>query len=399
MTTNKRWPIFIVGLAAGLVAALIIPKIGHMNNSSPAATTAAEGKVLYQCAMHPSVVSEKPENCPICGMRLQKMDQEKLSSSGKGRILYYRNPMQAEVTSQVPAKDNMGMDYIPVYEGEEGRESPVSGHAVVKLPKWRQQLIGVATMAASRRPLQVSIRTVGRIAHDPDLYTAITEYKEALTSRAKVKDSSWPDVHERSEALVSASKMKLKLMGLGDRQIDDLALESAPTNLLLGQAGGTAWVYAEVYENDAALVSAGQAVVVTLPALPGESIHGTIKAVDPTLDPTTRTLRVRAEIANPKGRLKPEMFVDVSIKIPLGEQLAVPSEAVFDTGERKLVFVEIAEGEFDPREVVVGPLADGYYQILSGLKAGEKIVTQANFLLDSESKLRATGLKAGAGGH
>jgi Cu(I)/Ag(I) efflux system membrane fusion protein len=357
MTTNKRWPIFAIGLAIGLAAALIIPRMaGRGSGAAPVGT------------------------------------------AGKGRILYYRNPMRPEITSPVPAKDDMNMEYIPVYEGDEGGESPVTGHAVVKLPKWRQQLIGVATMTAIRRPLQISIRTVGRIARDPELYTAITEYKEALTSRAKVKDSSWPDVHERAEALVNASKMKLRLMGLGDRQVEALASEAAPTNLLLGQAGGTAWVYAEVYENDAALVSAGQAVVVTVPALPGTLIHGTIKAVDPTLDPTTRTLRVRAEISNPKGLLKPEMFVDVSILIPLGEQLAVPSEAVFDTGERKLVFVEIADGEFDPREVAVGPLADGYYQILSGLKAGEKIVTSANFLLDSESKLRATGLKAGAGG-
>jgi Cu(I)/Ag(I) efflux system membrane fusion protein len=356
MTTNKRWPIFALGLAVGIAAAFLGPRIMQRHNSMSSNETPA--------------------------------------ASGKGRILYYRNPMHPEITSPMPTQDDMSMDYIPVYEGDEGQESPVSGHAVVKLPKWRQQLIGIKTTEAVRKPLQASIRTVGRIAYDPDLYTAMTEYKEALLSREKVKDSTWPDVLEGANALVKASAMKLKLMGLGDRQIEDLAKEKAPTNLLAGQAGGTVWVYAEVNESDAGLVSAGQAVEVTLPALPGQTLHGTIKAVDPVLNPTTRTLRVRAEIPDERGQLKPEMFANVSIKIPLGERLAVPSDAVFDTGERQLVFVEIAEGEFDPREVKVGHLADGFYEILSGLKPGEKIVTQANFLLDSESKLRATGLKA-----
>jgi Cu(I)/Ag(I) efflux system membrane fusion protein len=359
MTTNKRWPIFALGLAVGLAAAVLVPGIVQRKNSMTSTPT--------------------PQ------------------APSKGRILYYRNPMHPDITSPTPTKDDMSMDYIPVYEGDDGQESPVSGHAVVKLPKWRQQLIGIKTTEAVRKPLVASIRTVGRIAYDPDLYTAMTEYKEAMLSREKVKNSTWPDVQERANALVKASAMKLKLMGLGERQIADLANEKAPTNLLVGQAGGTVWVYAEIYESDAGLVSSGQTVEVTLPALPGQTLHGTIKAVDPVLNPNTRTLRVRAEIPNQQGQLKPEMFANVSIKIPLGERLAVPSDAVFDTGERQLVFVEIAEGEFDPREVKVGRLADGFYEILSGLRPGEKIVTQANFLLDSESKLRATGLKASQG--
>jgi Cu(I)/Ag(I) efflux system membrane fusion protein len=321
MTLNKRWPIFALGLTAGLAVAFIAPRIIQRKNSPTSNEAPTHGKSIYQCPMHPSVVSDKPENCPICGMSLQKIDQA--VPSGKGRILYYRNPMRPEVTSPKPTKDDMGMDYIPVFEGDEGQESSVSGHAVVKLPKWRQQLIGIKTTEVVRKPLVASIRTVGRIAYDPDLYTAMTEYKEALLSREKVKNSTWPDVQERANALVKASAMKLKLMGLGERQIEDLAKEQAPTNLLAGQAGGTVWVYAEVYESDAGLVSAGQAVEVTLPALPGQTLHGTIKAVDPVLNPTTRTLRVRAEIPDQQGRLKPEMFANVSIKIPLGERLAV----------------------------------------------------------------------------
>jgi len=394
MTINKRWITFALGLTIGVGAALVAPRLGGHRAAAPDHDTQSH-KDLYQCPMHPSVVSDKPGHCPICGMKLERVDADSPSApSGKGRILYYRNPMNPEITSATPAKDSMGMDYVPVYEGEEGGQSTVSGHAVVKLPQWRQQLIGVTTTEAHVRPLRVSIRTVGKIAYDPDLYTAITEYREALISRDKVKDSPWPDVHEQADALVRASRTKLKLMGLGDDQIDKLAAEASPTNLLFGQAGGTLWVYAEVYENDIGLVSPGQDVEVTLPALPGRVIRGAIRAIDPVLNPSTRTVRVRAEIPDKSGLLKPEMFVNVTIKAPLGDALAVPSDAVLDTGTRQLAFVEIGDGEFDPREVKVGHLADGYYEILSGLKAGEKVVTQANFLIDSESKLRATGQKA-----
>ncbi len=395
MTMNRRWITFALGLLVGVGVALVAPRLGRRAPSPPAAETHAH-KDLYQCAMHPSVVSDKPGICPICGMKLQKADAAggAADSGGKGRILYYRNPMNPDVTSPTPAKDSMGMDYVPVYEGEEGAQTSIAGHAVVKLPQWRQQLIGVATTQARYRTLRASIRTVGKIAYDPDLYTAITEYREALISREKVKESPWPDVHEQADALVRASRTKLKLMGLGDDQIDKLAAEGSPTNLLYGQPGGSLWVYAEVYENDIALISPGQDVEVTLPALPGRLIRGTIKAIDPVLNPNTRTVRVRAEIPNERGILKPEMFVNVTIKAPLGEALTVPSDAILDTGTRQLAFVEIGDGTFDPREVKIGHLAEGYYEVLSGIKTGEQVVTQANFLLDSESKLRATGQKA-----
>lgn len=351
----KRWPIFAVGLLVGAGLAVAAFELAARKQTSAPA-------------------SGRPE--------------------GRGKALYYRNPMNPEITSQTPMKDDMGMDYVPVYENEEGGPSPVSGQAVVKLPAWRQQLIGIKTATAAVHELRVSIRTVGRIAYDPDLYTAMTEYREALLSREKVKASTWPDVRERSDALVAAAAMKLKLMGLGQEQIDALDTEKAPTNLLLGRRGGRLWVYADVNESDAPLVKTGQSVVVTLAALPGRTFNGSIEAVDPVLNPETRTVRVRAEIPDPQGQLKPEMFVSASIEVPLGERLSVPLDAVLDTGARQSVFVEVGEGEFAPREVKAGRQADSEVEILSGLKAGEKVVTSANFLLDSESKLQAAGQKA-----
>jgi Cu(I)/Ag(I) efflux system membrane fusion protein len=114
-----------------------------------------------------------------------------------------------------------------------------------------------------------------------------------------------------------------------------------------------------------------------------------VKSIDTVLDPMTRSVKVRAEIANPDGFLKPEMFVNVTIYIPLGRKLAIPEDAVLDTGERKLVFLSLGEGKFAPREVKLGYSAEGYYEITSGLREGDKVVTSANFLIDSESKLKS----------
>jgi Cu(I)/Ag(I) efflux system membrane fusion protein len=166
-------------------------------------------------------------------------------------------------------------------------------------------------------------------------------------------------------------------------------MEAAPTNLLIGGADGSVWVYAQIYEYEISHVRPGQQAEITTPAYPGRVFRGTVKAVDPNLSAETRSLRVRIEVPNPDGLLKLEMFVNAAIKADLGEKLALPEAALLDSGERKLVFVELGEGRIEPREVRVGSVADGYYELLSGVREGEKVVTTANFLIDSESRLKA----------
>ena len=312
-----------------------------------------------------------------------------------GKPLYYRNSMHPEITSPAPKKDEMGMDYTPVYS-EEASASDVPGQGSMVLSEERRQMIGMKSEPIKKRDLSVIVRATGRVAYDPDLYHAISEYREAIKAREAVKESPYPDVHERSAALVTASELRLRQIGLSESQLASIAASTEPpTNLLFSQAGGTVWVYAQIYEYEIALVKPGQRAELSTPAYPGRKFHGSVKAVDPILSPETRSLKARIEVPNPDGLLKLEMFVDAAIKIDLGRKLALPDDALVDTGERKLVFIDLGNGRIEPREIQAGREAEGYYEVLAGLKEGEKVVTSANFLIDSESKLKGAISKPG----
>ena len=426
---NKKIAL-IAGLAvlAGGLSGLLIYRRSHLAHE-------ARPTQRYQCPMHPDYTSDKPADCPICGMKLvaiEPADEAAVSSvtSGKqmcvlhkctmadckmelplapgetvtcpvcgthtapaagatGKLLYYRNPMNPEATSPVPMKDSMGMDYIPVYE-ESVSQTPVPGQASTVISERKKQLIGMKSETIARRRLQFTVRASGSVAYDPELYNAISEHHSAMVAREKIKGSPWPDVHERAEALVRASALRLRQLGLSESQIAAYTgMESAPTNLLIAGSKDSVWVYAQIYEYEIASVRPGQRAEITAPAYPGRVFVGTVKAVDANLSAETRSLRVRIEVPNPGGLLKLEMFVNAAIKADLGMKLALPEAALLDSGARQLVFVELGEGRVEPRVVRVGSAADGYYELLSGVREGEKVVTTANFLIDSESKLKA----------
>ncbi len=362
-----------------------------------AAEPASGGKpAVYQCAMHPQIISDKPDTCPICQMKLQRVDDGDAAGSehapataGERKPLFYRHPMRADVVAPAPAKDEMGMDYIPVYPDEvSAAAGDVPGHAGFSLSTQRQQLIGVTRARVERRPLEIVIRALGRVAYDPMLYQAIVEYREALKARASLANSSWKEAQEGAEGIIRAAALKLRQQGIGERQLGEIARGvTDPLNLLL--PGKAVWVYAQVYEYEAPLVVPGQNVEVSVPSIPGRTFTARVATVDPVLDPTTRTVRVRALVPTPDENLRPETFVQVRIEVALGEQLALPREAVLDTGEHQIVFVVHGEGDFEPRSVRLGREAQGFYEVLSGLAEGEEVVTSANFLIDSESRFRA----------
>jgi Cu(I)/Ag(I) efflux system membrane fusion protein len=355
------------------------------------ALSSATAQPRYQCAMHPQIVSDQPGVCPICEMALQRVDQPAGAATPAAAArapLFFRHPMRPDVTSPVPAKDEMGMDYVPVYADEVAEDSTVPGHAGFTLPTERQQLIGVTRALVERRRLDRTIRAVGTVAYDPALYQAIVEYREALASRRQLGEGAMLEAQRGAEAIVRSASLRLRQLGLSDQQIRALAEAGGnPVDLLLPSA--TAWVYAQVYEYEMDAVHAGQAVSITTPAQRGRTYDGRVAAIDPILSASTRTARVRIQVSTPDASLRPESFVQATIHIPSDEVVAVPADAVLPSGDRQTVFVVRGEGTFEPRAVQVGREGGGYFEVLDGLHPGEEVVTSANFLIDSESRFRA----------
>ena len=306
--------------------------------------------------------------------------------TNKPKVLYYRNPMNPQVTSPVPMKDQMGMDYVPVYEE---KAQPAGANKGVYVSPEKQELVGIQKEKIGKQHLEREIRTVGRIAYDPELYVAQAEYLQALKAKDLTADSTLPVIKEQMDSMIAAAEKRLRLLGMSKDQIKELAQKGQPQrNLYLPEEGDKAWVYIAIYESDIAAVKEGMPVEITAVAFPGERFEGKIAALTPVADPVTRTLNARAEIDNPGNKLKPEMRVDVVMKADPEEALAVPEEAVVDTGERQVVFVAKPDGYFEKREVKLGEKAGNYYKVISGLSEGEEVVTSGNFFIDSESALR-----------
>ena len=339
---------------------------------------------IYYCPMHPDYTSDKPGDCPICGMHLVKRET---AAPVERKVKFYRSPMNPSVTSPKPMKDEMGMDYVPVYEETAGGSS-VAGHGMVSMTPEKQQMIGLKTEKAAYRSLLKTVRASGKVAYDPDLYRAISEYRESLAAYEKIKAGSWQEATDRAKSVVDSSKLKLRQMGIGDDQL--ASVEKDPgryDNLLLAE--DKVWVYAQIYEYESAAVKPGQKAVITSNAFPGREFSGTVRSLDPIFSEETRTLRARIETDNPGKELRSEMYVEAAIKADLGTMLAVPVSAVLNTGEKEIAFVAKDNNTFEPREVKTGRRNDDYAEILTGLRAGERVVTSANFMVDSESRMKA----------
>jgi Cu(I)/Ag(I) efflux system membrane fusion protein len=261
--------------------------------------------------------------------------------------------------------------------------------------------------------------------YSPTYIAAQEEYLLALDSVRKLRGAGREAV-QLNNRLLEAAKRKLILLGVPESDIEHLAhtRRASDTMVIRAQFGGTVmeksmlpgayimpgdklftlsdlasvWLNADVYEKDIAAVKVGQTVKVTAAAYPGETFGGVVTFVNPVLDDATRAVKVRIEMANPDGKLKPNMFVNASLGVPLGESLAVPVASLLDTGTRKVVYVAQSEDTFVKRDIVTGQEADGYMQVVSGLQPGETVVTAAAFLIDSQTQLGSFGSHAGHGG-
>ncbi|MBI5745791.1 MAG: efflux RND transporter periplasmic adaptor subunit [Nitrospirae bacterium] len=260
--------------------------------------------------------------------------------------------------------------------------------------------------------------------YSPDLVSTQEEYLLAKRTLERVKASTMTHIRSNAENQVESARNRLLLWGLTEKQVSQLEQGEKPQmettiyspidgvvtkkttlqgmyvtpemNLYEVADLSVVWIYADIYEYEIPLARIGDVATVTLASYPGKGFSGKVVYIYPYLSTETRTVKVRMEFPNPDGKLKPGMYGNVEIRVKAGIKPAIPQEAVLDSGIRKLVFIDRGEGMYEPREVKLGPRLDNYYEILDGVKAGDRVVTSANFLIDSESKLRAATSMMGA---
>ena len=368
------------------------------------------------------------------------------------KVIFYRNPMNPAITSPVPAQDEMGMDYIPVYADEGDSTAPAG---TVTINPTVVQNIGVRTTKAELKTLSRTIRTVGRVTFDekrvarlhpkydgwvekmfidktgdrvsknsmlmaiysPQLVSTQEEYLLALSNVEVLKNSPFPDVRNGAQSLLRSARERLQLLDVPAHQIRQLESKRkimkgvhihSPFDGIIMKIGARegqritpetelymiadlsrVWVIVDLYEDDLPWVQAGDTANMKVAGIPGRTFTGKVSFIYPYLEAKTRTVKMRLEFDNPELALKPDMFANVTVLA--GKQInavVVPSEAIIRTGEQEQLFVQRAFGKFEPRKVVIGVESEGEIQILEGLKEGETVVTSSQFLIDSESKLR-----------
>lgn len=331
-------------LAACLLACLAVGACARGAAVSEAGPRPNARAAKYFCPMHPSIVRDERGSCPICHMDLERMDD-------------------------------------------------ATGHAKFTLSPRRQQLIGMTKEKAVRRPLQRWVRAVGHISYDPDLVAAIEEYRQAAAGGANAGGANAAGSAEGRRlrfSLIQSIAARLRLLGLSDAQIAELPGRTGPpAELMTGPKGGRVWVFIDVFASELGSVQSGQLVEARTNSVPDRVFPGTVKAVDRVVNPMTRTARARALVQNLEGLLKPEMYLDVRIRVPLGVRLSVPAEAILDSGEKQMVFVVADDGAIEPRQVTIDRRGEDHVGIASGIVEGETVATSANFLIDSESRLRS----------
>ncbi|MFN0087155.1 MAG: efflux RND transporter periplasmic adaptor subunit [Blastocatellia bacterium] len=389
--------------------------IALVSKDSPRGARAIDKKVLYWVdPMHPAYKSDRPGKATDCGMDLVPVYAEETTGV---------KPDLPEGTIQIsPEKQQLiGVRYGTAEFKIIRRTLRAVGRLTwdetqivrihPRIEGWIEKVFVdfIGKQVGKGQPL-ISI-------YSPELWQTQQEYLLALKGRDELANSPFREAVASSASLLEAARKRLELWDIDMDQLEHLEHTGKPFKALTLYAPSngfvltrnafvkqrvtpetelytiadlsTIWVMADIYEYEAPEIKIGQPATVTLSYFPGRPYRGKVTYINPQLDNATRTLKVRVEIANPDFALKPDMFVNVELGISYGRQIVVPQEAVLDSGAEQMVFVAHEGGYFEPRKVRLGANADHEFIVLDGLKAGERIVTSANFLIDSESKLKA----------
>jgi membrane fusion protein, copper/silver efflux system len=366
--------------------------------------------------------------------------------------LYYRDPKDPNYTSHSPGLNpNTGNELEPVYADDASAMPPGTVQITPEKQQLIGVKYGEVETSAGARTIravgkvafdetriqhvhtkvegwvdQVSADFTGQLVrkgqplltiYSPDMLASQQELLLAARATDTMRSSPLPAAFDQSKSLLQAARRRLQLWDLSDEQIDRVLKTGEPIKnvTLYSPAGGyvterkaypqlkvtpdtdlytivnldRVWIMADVFEYEAPNIRIGETARISLQAVPGRTFQARIGYIQPQVDPMTRTLKVRLDMDNPGLAFKPDMFVNVDFSVALPAQLAVPASAVLDAGERKTVFIDRGNGFFEPRQVTIGERDGDRIRILSGLSGGERIVTSGNFLIDSESQMKA----------
>lgn len=382
----------------------------------PAAPGSESGdrKVAYWYdPMHPSYRSDKPGIAPDCGMKLVPKYEDELEAMQKmapGTVQLSAEKQQLIGVRTGQARRDRLTRTLRTTGAIEVDETLLS-HVHTKVDGWVEKVYGdfVGKLIRRGQPLFT--------LYSPELVSTQEEYLIARRGQASLQQSHYANVSEGADLLLRSARERLRLWDISEEQVERLEQTGEVQRTLMIRAPvsgyvlqrdifpetyvkpdktlytiadlSRVWVHVDLYEFEAPYVRTGQPATMQLSYYPGKTFRGRVSYVYPTVDPKTRTVRVRLEFRNPNLELKPEMFADVDLKIDYGTHIVIPSEAVLDSGLRQIVFVVHDGGLFEPRQVELGPKFDGRVAILRGLEESDTIVTSGNFLIDSESKLTA----------
>ena len=423
----------------GLVISVLVVAVAGLTGCNKGGSNTKHPDVdYYTCTMHPSVKKQNPKDkCPICSMDLVPVKKGTAGASTNAgtdlRPVHTHEAGATNAMTEAQIEDKPTEFTVAV---ERQQQIGVTYSAIEKRP-FRHTIRSVGTVAYDKqRHWDYVARVEGYVKelyvfsrgeliekdapiltiYSPDLLTTQTEFVDVLKMRDDAKAKGNQAVLESAERLVQSARERLHLWNISDQQMAELEKTRKPQELLtlhspfkgvvqdIGVDQGrkvmngdhlvdiadlsVVWVWAQFYQDELPMLKKGLAITITSSSYPGEKMAGKLSLIDPFINDAMRTSRVRIDVENPDLKLRPDMYVDVELEMDMGEGIAIPVPAVLPTGKHNIIFVDKGGGKLEPRFIEIGRKYGDFYEVKSGLKGGERVVTSANFLIDAEAKVQ-----------